>query len=144
MPVNYVPRPKDAMMTKVDLLLDTDVLIEVFRGNPQVRQWLNDLGGQIIGLSVLTRMEILQGARNGLEQKRLIAQLNDYPLVLLEPDDSKQALDWFESYHLSHGVGIMDCLIAASALHTKKPLWTFNIKHFQVFPGLNVQQPYLP
>jgi len=136
------PRRRDVAVAEPDLLLDTDVLIEVLRGSPQAGRWLEGLGNQRIGISVLTRMEILQGARDRREQEALIAQLNDYHMVLLEAGDSEQALRWFEDYHLSHGVGIMDCLIAASALRVGKPLYTFNVKHYRVIPEVNIQQPY--
>jgi len=129
-------------VSELDLLLDTDVLIEILRGSPQAGQWLNGLGAQTIGISVLTRMEVLQGAQNRREQKTLIAQLDHYHVVLLEADDSSQALEWFEAYHLSHGVGMMDCLIAASALRVGQPLYTFNVKHYQVFRGVQAPEPY--
>lgn len=129
-------------MAEPDLLLDTDILIEALRGSSQAGEWLEVLGDQTIGISVLTRMEILQGARNRREQETLISQLNDYHLVLLGAGDSRQALRWFEDYHLSHGVGIMDCLIAASVLRLQKPLYTFNIKHYRVFPEVNILKPY--
>lgn len=129
-------------MTKPDLVLDSDVLIEILRGRPDAGQWLNSLGSQTVGISVLTRMEILQGARNRQEQTTLIAQLNRYELVLLDAGDTIQALRWFETYRLSHGVGIMDCLIAASALRISKPFYTFNVKHYRAFSAVNAQEPY--
>ena len=64
----------------------------------------------------------------------LIAQLNRYELVFLDAGDALQALEWFEAYHLSHGVGIMDCLIAASALRIEKPFYTFNVRHYGPSP----------
>jgi predicted nucleic acid-binding protein len=100
-------------MTRPDLVLDSDVLIEILRGRPEASQWLTSLGGQTVGISVVTRMEILQGVRDRQEQTILIAHLNRYELMLLDAGDAIQSLEWFEAYHLSHGVGIMDCLIAA-------------------------------
>jgi predicted nucleic acid-binding protein len=44
---------------------------------------------------------------------------------------------------LSHGVGVLDCLIAAIAIRLGNPFYTFNLKHFQVMPGLDVQAPYV-
>jgi len=129
-------------MTRPDLVLDSDVLIEILRGRPDAGQWLNGLGSQTVGISVLTRMEIIQGARNRQEQTTLIAQLNRYELVLLDTGDAIQALRWFETYRLSHGVGIMDCLIAASALRSGKPFYTFNVKHYRAFSAVNAQEPY--
>jgi predicted nucleic acid-binding protein len=51
-------------MTRPDLVLDSDILIEILRGRPEASQWLTSLGNQTVGISVLTRMEILEGARN--------------------------------------------------------------------------------
>jgi len=129
-------------VTRPDLVLDSDVLIEILRGRPNAGQWLNSLGSQAVGISVLTRMEILQGARNRQEQTTLIAQLNHYELVLLDAGDAIQALRWFETYHLSYGVGIMDCLIAASALRIGQPFYTFNVRHYRSFTALQAQEPY--
>jgi len=129
-------------VTRLDLMLDSDVLIEILRGRPEAGQWLASLGSQTVGISVLTRMEILQGARNRQEQTTLIAQLNRYELVLLDAGDAIQALKWFEIYRLSQGVGIMDCLIAASALRIGKPFYTFNVRHYRSFTVLAAQEPY--
>ena len=129
-------------MTRPDLVLDSDILIEILRGRPEASQWLTSLGSQTVGISVVTRMEILQGARDRQEQMILIAQLNRYELVFLDAGDALQALEWFEAYHLSHGVGIMDCLIAASALRIEKPFYTFNVRHYGPFAALKAQEPY--
>lgn len=129
-------------MTRPDLMLDSDVLIEILRGRPEAGRWLTDQGSQTVGISVLTRMEILQGALNRQEQTTMIAQLNRYELVLLDASDAIQALTWFETYRLSHGVGIMDCLIAASALRIGKPFYTFNIRHYRPFTVLQAREPY--
>jgi predicted nucleic acid-binding protein len=142
MPGNYALRPRDATVAEPDLLLDTDVLIEILRGGAKAGNWLKSLGSRTIGISVLTRMEILQGARDRQEQETLISQLDNYHLVLLEVGDSIQALSWFEDYHLSHGAGIIDCLLAASAWRVGKPLYTFNVKHYGVISEVDAEKPY--
>jgi len=55
-----VPWPKGAIVTRPDLVLDSDVLIEILRGRPEASQWLTSLGSQTVGISVVTRMEILR------------------------------------------------------------------------------------
>jgi predicted nucleic acid-binding protein len=35
-----------------------------------------------------------------------------------------------------------DCMIAAMALNRNVVLYSFNVKHFGIVAGLNVQQPY--
>jgi len=44
--------------------------------------------------------------------------------------------------NLVGALNIPDCLIAATALSRNARLYTFNLKHFQVVPGLDVVQPY--
>lgn len=43
---------------------------------------------------------------------------------------------------LSHGLGLLDALIAACAVGRAAMLHTFNIKHYRVVPGLVAEQPY--
>jgi predicted nucleic acid-binding protein len=96
----------------------------------------------VIGIPVIVWMEILVGARDKQEQRGFIEHLAGYTILQLESGDSERARQWFEQFHLSHGVGILDCLIAAIALRLRMPFYTFNLKHFQVIPGLEVQAPY--
>jgi tRNA(fMet)-specific endonuclease VapC len=87
-------------------------------------------------------MEIMLGARDKQEQRVLTEQLARYPVFHLESGDSESARQWFEQFHLSHGVGILDCLIVAITFRLAKSFYTFNLKHFQVIPGLHTQAPY--
>ena len=129
-------------MAEPDLLLDTDVLIEILRGTSEAAAWLRAHSEQTIGIPVVVRMEILQGARNKQEQQALIRELRRFQVVHLEHGDSERALSWFEAFYLSHGLGIMDCLIASVAVRLHKPLYTFNLKHYRPIKELDTQRPY--
>jgi predicted nucleic acid-binding protein len=129
-------------MSEADLVLDTDVLIEILRGDSWAGEWLTSVESLVIGIPVVVWMEILVGARDKQEQRGLIEQLAGYTILQLESGDSERAQQWFEQFHLSHGVGILDCLIAAIAIRLSKPFYTFNLNHFRVIPGLEVQAPY--
>ncbi len=129
-------------MADVDVVVDTDVLIEVLRGEEQAGAWLASIVQQVLGIPVLVWMEILLGARDQQEQRTLRSALARYVILHIESGDSQQAQQWFEQFHLSHGVGIMDCLIAATALRIGKPLYTFNVRHFRMMPGLDARVPY--
>lgn len=142
LPANSGQKQSNDTMTDVDFLTDTDVLIEFLRGSAKAGIWLRTNQEQVLGIPVLALMEILQGARNRREQRMLAKQLNTYTIVHLDRGDSEQALSWFEEFHLSHGVGILDCFIAAIAVRIGKPFYTFNLKHFQTFPALDVRKPY--
>jgi tRNA(fMet)-specific endonuclease VapC len=129
-------------MSDTDMVLDTDVLIEILRGDSRAGEWLASVESLVIGIPVIVWMEILVGARDKQEQRGFIEQLAGYTILHLESGDSERARQWFEQFHLSHGVSILDCLIAAIAIRLSKPFYTFNLKHFQVIPGLEVQAPY--
>jgi tRNA(fMet)-specific endonuclease VapC len=129
-------------MNDADLVLDTDVLIEILRGDSRAGEWLASVESLVIGIPVIVWMEILVGARDKQEQRVFTELLAQYAILHLESGDSERARQWFEQFHLSHGVGILDCLIAAIAFRFAKPFYTFNLKHFQVIPGLDVQAPY--
>ena len=142
LPANSGQKQSTDTMVDVDFLTDTDVLIEFLRGNGRAGIWLKASQEQVLGIPVLAFMEVLQGARSRREQRMLTEQLSMYTIVHPDGGDSEQALSWFEEFHLSHGVGILDCLIAAIAVRIGKPLYTFNLKHFQVFPALDAREPY--
>ena len=58
------------------------------------------------------------------------------------PADCQRALSDFLTYHLSHGLGLLDSLIAACAVGLSATLCTFNVKHYSVIPSLVTVQPY--
>lgn len=122
-------------------LVDSDVLIDVQRGHPPALAWfagLTDLPA-VPGIVV---MELIQDARNALEVRQ--AQKLVAPLRIVWPTeaDCTQALSHFAAYHLSHGLGLLDALIAACALSLSATLYTFNDKHYRIVPGLVIAQPY--
>lgn len=45
-------------------------------------------------------------------------------------------------YRLSHGVGMMDCLIASTSARLQIPLFTRNLKHLTLLIGALAVQPY--
>jgi predicted nucleic acid-binding protein len=72
----------------------------------------------------------------------LAHHLDAYTTLHLQPEDSARALEWFKRFRLSHGIGILDCLIASIALRAQKPLCTFNARHYAALPDLSLSTPY--
>jgi predicted nucleic acid-binding protein len=66
------------------------------------------------------------------------------PLTIVWPTevDCNRALSDFVTYRLSHGLGLLDALIAASAVGMSIPLCTFNNKHYKMMQRLKTVQPY--
>jgi predicted nucleic acid-binding protein len=46
------------------------------------------------------------------------------------------------THRLTTGLSIPDCLVAAMALTRSTRLFTFNAKHYQVVPSLEVAEPF--
>jgi hypothetical protein len=65
-----------------------------------------------------------------------------YRVAWPSPATCDAALAVFTSYHLSHGLGILDALIAQMAVTLHVPLHTFNQKHYIAIPHLTTIQPY--
>jgi predicted nucleic acid-binding protein len=122
-------------------LVDTDVLIDVQRGHPPALTWfagLTDLPA-VPGFVV---MELVQDARNRREVRQALKLVTPFPVVWPTEVDCARALSDFATYHLSHGLGLLDALIAACAVGLSATLYTFNDKHYGAVPGLVTAQPY--
>jgi predicted nucleic acid-binding protein len=102
-------------------VLDRDVLIEILRGDDRAKTWLASIESSVIGIPVFVWMEILLGARDQQEQQALAADLARYTILHLESGDSPKAQQWFAQFHLSHGIDILDCLIATIPARLSKP-----------------------
>ncbi len=122
-------------------LLDTDVLIDVQRGFTPAVAWFSALTEQptIPGLVV---MELIQKAQNSRQVKAIETLVGSLPIVWPTEADCTRGLINFKTYHLSDNLGLIDSLIAATAVGLGATLCTFNIKHYRVVPGLQIEQPY--
>lgn len=54
---------------------------------------------------------------------------------------SIKAIEFIESYKLSHGLSIPDAIIGATSVVHQIPLYTYNIKDFDFLPGIILRQP---
>src|SRR3954454_23791837 len=116
-------------------LVDTDVLIDVQRGHPPAVAWFGGLT-ELPGVPGLVVMELVQDARNAREVRQALKLVAPLPVVWPTEADSARALSDFAAYHLTHGLGLLDALIAACSVGLSAPLYTFNDKHYWVVPGL--------
>ena len=87
-------------------------------------------------------MELIQDARNAQEGRRAMKFVAPLRVVWPTEVDCARALSDFAAYHPSHGLGLLDALIAACAVGLSATLYTFNDKHYRVVPGLVTARPY--
>ena len=122
------------------ILLDTDVMVDVLRGYEPAKEWLES--AQDIGVPGLVAMELIQGCQNAREQKQLEKALSEYQLYWPDNEDFNRALASFSTHHLSNNIGLLDALIAETAIGVNAKLATFNVKHYRILRGLQSIQPY--
>jgi hypothetical protein len=124
------------------VVVDTSILIDHLRGDRRARDLLArgfDSGQPVAG-SVLTRVEVLAGMRSGEEAatERLL------DLIVWVPVDeplADRAGELGRRYLRSHpGVDPVDLIVAATVEVLGGELWTRNLKHFPMIPGL--RDPY--
>jgi len=123
-------------------LVDTDVLIDALRGVPQAIDWLNQHAALQPGLlsSTITRAELLSGMRPGEEEAMgaMLCGLDWVPVSALIAD---QAAAYRRFFRHSHGLGLPDALIGATAKLCGARLITLNRKHFPM-DDIEVEVPY--
>ncbi|MEM6560906.1 MAG: type II toxin-antitoxin system VapC family toxin [Planctomycetota bacterium] len=123
------------------LLIDTNVLIDVLRGRSEAGVFLENIRGKP-AVSAMTVAELYGGVREGEERTHLENLLRG--MVHLDID-TEAALDGGllkRRWQPSHGTGIEDALIAATALQHDLTLVTLNGKHFPMVDKLLI--PYGP
>lgn len=122
-------------------ILDTDVLIDIQRGYSPAVAWFGTLD-TLPSVPGLVVMELVQDAQNAQQVQQALKLVAPLPVVWPTEADCHRALSDFIAYHLSHGLGLLDALIAACVVGRSATLCTFNAKHYQVVAGLVTAQPY--
>jgi predicted nucleic acid-binding protein len=122
-------------------VLDTDILIDVQRGHPPAVAWFSGLTERP-AVPLLVVMELLQDAANKIQVNKTLALIAPLTIVYTTPADQQRALQDYQTLRLPHGLGLLDSLIAATAIGLGAPLCTFNVKHFATVPGPTIEQPY--
>jgi len=120
-----------------DLLLDTDIIVNVGRGDTGAVAQVNSMmSSGSIHISAVTEMELVVGCRNKVELRNLSLFLDQFTLVPITPEITTSAVKLLKTYRLSHGLLIADALIAATALIMGRVLVSGNSKHFSMIKGL--------
>lgn len=122
-------------------LLDTDILIDIQRGHPPAVSWFSALQ-EVPFIPGIVVMELVQDAKNAQQVQKALKFVAPLPVVWPTKADCNRALSDFTTFHLSHSLGLLDSLIAATATGLGATLWTFNAKHYKVVPDLVLEQPY--
>jgi predicted nucleic acid-binding protein len=125
-------------------VFDTDVIIDAIHLQAIATQSLGYFSYTVgIGISTMTEMEIIVGARNKAELRAIHQFLQRFTILPISVEISHTASEILSRYILSHGLKTPDALIAATALHHALPLLSKNQRDYRFIDGLNLL-PYPP
>ncbi|GAA6623020.1 type II toxin-antitoxin system VapC family toxin [Scytonema sp. NUACC26] len=132
-------------------LLDTDTLTHLYAGNTNVVTRLNAVENSEVGITIITKAEMLRGridylikAETGeslLRAQELLFRTEELLAELLIVPISQRAADEFERLRTVsklRKIGRADLLIASISLANRAILVTRNIRHFKQIPELRV------
>lgn len=85
----------------------------------------------------------MYGTPNKREQERTKTLLDQFDMVYLTQADMDWAMRQLLAYRLSHGIAIIDCLIASVCYRLQVPLYTHNERDMTILLGSSlVVKPY--
>ena len=121
-------------------LIDTDVMIDVSRGNPAAAAFVDSLTHP--ALSIITAHELIVGARNRRDCDAIDGLIRAFPVEAdLNAHITGLAYQLLKRHAKSNGLRTFDALIAATAMEEGFTLLSKNRKHFQMIAELNLEVP---
>jgi tRNA(fMet)-specific endonuclease VapC len=124
------------------IVADTDVLIDFLGGRePAAGRVTREIESGNLWTTVITRFELLSGARGSREVRIVSELLNSIKIAPLDVSAAdRAALVRRILERKGVGIGMADSLIAGIALRMGAVLLTRNRRHFERVEGLDVAQ----
>jgi predicted nucleic acid-binding protein len=122
-------------------VLDTDILIDVLRGHTPALTWFAEQR-ELPAVPGFVVMELIQDASNKARVDKALKLVEPLQVIWPSQVECLWAMNVFRAFHLSHGLGLLDSLIAACAVGREATLLTFNGKHYRPLPELELEEPY--
>lgn len=132
---------RSAPSARRPVVVDTDVLIDYLRGSDVARRLIERIPRAERMLSSIVAMELLHGARDRNELRRLNRFFDSAfggGTIHVTAEVSRRATALVERHTLAHRMAPADALIAATALTARAALATGNVRHFEFVSGLAI------
>lgn len=123
------------MGQKSQILVDTDIIIKVYRGHKEHAATLEKEKGKL-AVSSITYLELLYGLKSRSRIIDLHKQMKAFEVIHLSESTSQTALDMVNKYGVSNSIKPADAIIAATALAFSLQLFTDNKKDFSFIKEL--------
>lgn len=117
------------------LLIDTDVMVDFLRGHIMACALIHDHSERMILPSIVTA-ELYAGVRGEKELATLDRLLSVFRVVPVSTEIARKGGLFKRDYAKSHGIGLADALVAATAAVENAELKTLNVKHYPMIKGL--------
>ena len=121
------------------VLLDTDVMVDFLRGHDRAVAFVKAHSERVI-LSSIVIAELYAGVMQDQEQAILDELVKIFRVVPVTVELAKAAGIHKRDFGKSHGVGLADAILAATAQSEGAELKTLNVKHYPMMRGLRA--PY--
>ncbi len=121
-----------------DSIVDANVLIALFRGNDDLKGFLETLD---CAVDTTVYVELIQGAKNKIEVERIEKALKTFPIIQFDNSVSLRTINLIRFYSKSHGLLQADAIIAGTCIENNLELITFNARDFSFIRGLKVKIP---
>ncbi|MBL7702087.1 MAG: type II toxin-antitoxin system VapC family toxin [Ferruginibacter sp.] len=119
------------------ILVDTDILIKVFRGDAEKKKILDDNKGSL-SISIITYLELLSGLKSRRRIIDLNKQMKAYNIIHLSEKISIKSLALYQKYLILNNISLPDALIASTAIINGMVLMTDNQKDFKFIKELSL------
>lgn len=117
------------------ILVDTDVLIDFLRGNDQAITFIDEFSPKII-LSPIVIAELYAGVKGANELSVLDNFVSLFRVIPIDSEIARAGGLYKRDFSRSHGVGLADAILAATADKENAELKTLNVKHYPMIRGL--------
>lgn len=117
------------------ILPDTDVLVDFLRGHSKAVAFVNAHHARII-LSSIVVAELYAGVKGDAESAILQDFISLFRVVPVSAEIARAAGLYRRDYGPSHGVGLADAVLAATAQVENAELKTLNTRHYPMLQGL--------
>lgn len=118
------------------ILPDTDVLVDFLRGHEKAVAFVNANASRIV-LSSVVVAELYAGVQGDAEEATLDRFISLFRVIPVDTGIARTGGLFKRDYSKSHGVGLADAIMAATAESANAELKTLNVKHYPMIPGLS-------
>jgi predicted nucleic acid-binding protein len=122
------------------VLVDTDVMVDFLRGESKAGELIKQYADRII-LSSIVLTELYAGVKGEQELATLDGLTDLFRIIPVTAELARSGGLYKRDFAKSHGIGLADGIIAATAVAENADLKTLNVRHYPMIRSL--QPAYL-